>query len=102
MYKDALALQAAGAFSIVLECVPRALAKRIQDALRIPVIGIGAGPDVAGQVLVLQDMLGLGTGRKSKFVRHFASLADVVTDAFKAYASAVKDGSFPSDQESFH
>ncbi len=102
MYQDALALEAAGAFSVVLECVPRSLAKRIQDALHIPVIGIGAGPDVAGQVLVIQDLLGMSYGKKSKFVRHYASLADVITHALKDYASCVKDGSFPSDQESYH
>ncbi len=102
LFEDALALEKAGAFSLVLECVPRALAKRVQDALHIPVIGIGAGPDTAGQVLVLQDALGLINGKKSKFVRQFASLADVVTDALKTYAKCVKDNSFPSDQESYH
>lgn len=102
IYNDALALEAAGAFSIVLECVPRDLAARIQNALSIPVIGIGAGPDCAGQVLVLQDCLGMGMAKPPKFVRKFADLAPVITDALKAYDAAVKDGSFPSDAESYH
>lgn len=102
LYKDALALAEAGVFAVTLECVPRALAKRIQDNLSIPVIGIGAGPDTAGQVLVIQDALGLNTGKKSKFVRQFADLAHVAVDALKTYNRAVKDGSFPSDQESYH
>ena len=99
---DALALQEAGVFSIVIECVPRQLAERIQKSLRIPVIGIGAGPDTAGQVLVIQDALGMGLGKKSKFVRQFATLAETITDALKTYVNCVKDGSFPSDQESYH
>ncbi|MBR4984702.1 MAG: 3-methyl-2-oxobutanoate hydroxymethyltransferase, partial [Proteobacteria bacterium] len=65
-------------------------------------IGIGAGPDTAGQVLVLQDMLGLSMGKKAKFVRQFSNLADTVIDALKTYAACVKDGSYPSDKESYH
>lgn len=102
LFRDAKALADAGAFSVVLECVPRALAKRVQDALSIPVIGIGAGPDTAGQVLVIQDALGLNTGKKSKFVRQYATLADVAIDALKAYNHDVKAGTFPTDQESYH
>lgn len=102
LYNEALALEKAGCFSLVLECVPRQLAKRVQDALSIPVIGIGAGPDCAGQVLVLQDALGLNTGKKAKFVRQFATLAETVTDALKTYADEVRNGTFPSDQESYH
>ena len=102
LFQDALALEEAGVFSITLECVPRQLAKRIQDAVKIPMIGIGAGPDTAGQVLVIQDALGMGLGKKTKFVRQFASLADTITEALKTYASVVKDGSFPSDAESYH
>ena len=102
LFNDALALEKAGAFSIVLECVPRALAKRVQDALHIPVIGIGAGPDCAGQVLVLQDALGLNTGKKSKFVRFYANLADTATKALQQYAQDVRSGNFPSDAESYH
>ncbi|MGN1073089.1 MAG: 3-methyl-2-oxobutanoate hydroxymethyltransferase [Bradymonadia bacterium] len=98
---DALALQRAGCFSLVLECVPRALAKRIQDSLDIPVIGIGAGPDCAGQVLVLQDALGLSASAP-KFVRKFASIAELSTNALRDYAQAVRDGSFPADTESYH
>lgn len=102
LFNDALALADAGCFSIVLECVPRTLAKRVQDALSIPIIGIGAGPDCAGQVLVLQDALGMNLGKKSKFVRTFATLAQTITEALKTYDQCVKDGSFPSDQESYH
>ena len=102
LFDDAVALEKAGAFSVVLECVPRTLAKRVQDALHIPVIGIGAGPDCAGQVLVIQDMLGLNTGKKSKFVRQYANLAATVTDSLRQYADDVRSGAFPSDQESYH
>ena len=92
----------AGAFSLVLECVPRDLAKRVQDALDIPVVGIGAGPDTAGQVLVLQDCLGMTAAKKPKFVRKFASLAETITDALRQYAAEVEAGTFPSDSESYH
>lgn len=102
LFNDALALEKAGAFSVTLECVPRSLAERVQKALSIPVIGIGAGPDTAGQVLVLQDMLGLSLGKKAKFVRQFGNLGDMVIDAFKSYVSCVKDGTYPSDKESYH
>ena len=102
LLSDALDLEAAGVFSLVLECVPRQLGKRVQEALSIPVIGIGAGPDTAGQVLVLQDALGMNMGSKSKFVRHFANLADTIVAALKDYADCVKNGSFPDDKESFH
>lgn len=102
LFNDALALEKAGAFSVVLECVPRTLAQRVQNALSIPVIGIGAGPDTAGQVLVLQDMLGLSLGKKAKFVRPFGNLGETVINALKTYASCVKDGSYPSDKESYH
>lgn len=102
LFNDAMALEKAGAFSIVLECVPRTLAKRVQEALIIPVIGIGAGPDCAGQVLVLQDALGLNLGKKAKFVRPFANLAEVVSQSLREYDQAVKSGNFPSDLESYH
>ena len=102
LYNDALALAQAGAFSLVLECVPRDLAKRVQDALDIPVVGIGAGPDTAGQVLVLQDCLGMTAAKKPKFVRKFASLAETITDALRQYAAEVEAGTFPSDSESYH
>ena len=102
LFHDALDLQAAGIFSLVLECVPRQLADRVQKFLDIPVIGIGAGPDTAGQVLVLQDALGMSLGHKSKFVRHFANLGDTIVAALKDYAVCVKNGSFPADTESFH
>ena len=102
LVRDAQALEKAGCFSIVVECVPRQLGQRIQNAVKVPVVGIGAGPDTAGQVLVLQDALGLGLGKKSKFVRQYATLAQTVVDALKSYAADVKSGAFPSDQESYH
>lgn len=102
LFEDAVALEKAGVFSLVLECVPRSLAKRIQEALRIPVIGIGAGPDTAGQVLVLQDCLGMTVGKKPKFVRRFASLGEEIAAILRRYDESVKNGEFPSDAESYH
>lgn len=99
---DAQALAQAGAFSIVLEGIPRDLAKRITEKSSIPIIGIGAGPDCDGQVLVLQDLLGLNMGRQAKFVRNFAKLGNASIDALQAYSKAVQDGSFPADEESYH
>ena len=93
-------LEAAGCFSLVIEGVPAALGKRITEALAIPTIGIGAGPDCDGQVLVLHDLLGL-TEKPPKFVRAFGQLEAPVLDALSAYARAVKDGSFPAAKESY-
>ena len=91
----AQALAQAGAAMLVLELVPAALARQIAAVVPVPVIGIGAGPDCAGQVLVLHDMLGLTAGRLPRFVRNFMDGARGVDDAVRRYVAAVKDGSFP-------
>ena len=98
---DALALEQAGAQLLVLECVPDALAKRVTEALSIPTIGIGAGPHVSGQVLVLHDALGLGDGPKPRFVRDFLREGGSIRGALEAYVRAVKDRSYPAPEESY-
>jgi 3-methyl-2-oxobutanoate hydroxymethyltransferase len=100
--RDAHAVEAAGAFSVVLESMPRELGQRITEELRIPTIGIGAGPDCDGQVLVFHDLLGLGFGHKPKFARQYADLSAAVTQAVHAFSEDVRSGSFPSDAESYH
>ncbi len=97
---DARALEAAGAGLLVLEMVPAALAKTVTDALAIPTIGIGAGADCSGQVLVLYDMLGL-VPRAPKFSKNFLAGADGIEAAARAYVAAVKDGSFPGAEHRF-
>ena len=101
--KDALAIEKAGASLLVLECVPNELATRITEQLNIPTIGIGAGNQTDGQVLVLQDMLGINSDFRPKFVRNFFEFEHVnsINDAIAAYISAVKDRSFPDDEHSF-
>lgn len=99
--EDALAIQEAGAFAIVLECVPDKLAKRITELLDIPTIGIGAGLDCDGQVLVYQDMLGLYSDFTPKFVKRFANAGDEMRKGIKSYIDAVKDCRFPEEQHSF-
>jgi 3-methyl-2-oxobutanoate hydroxymethyltransferase len=95
-------VQEAGASLLVLECVPSALAAAITGELRIPTIGIGAGPQCDGQVLVLHDVLGLDSGhRRPKFVRDFLAGGGSVEGAFRAYADAVRDGSFPDAAHSY-
>ena len=101
MVADAKALEEAGADLLVLECVPRALAKRISESLIIPVIGIGAGVDTDGQVLVLYDMLGITPGKRPSFSHDFLAEAGSVAAAIKAYADQVKAGSFPTAQHGF-
>ena len=98
---DAKLLDEAGCFSIVLEKIPAALAEKVTKAVSCPVIGIGAGNGCDGQVLVLQDMLGMNQGFKPKFLRHFASLAEQIKTAVGTYIEAVKDSSFPSAEESY-
>jgi 3-methyl-2-oxobutanoate hydroxymethyltransferase len=99
---DAQAVADAGASMLVLECVPSPLAAAITAASAIPTIGIGAGPDCDGQVLVLHDFLGLDTGhRKPKFVKDFLAGGGSVANAIAAYASAVRDGSFPDAEHSY-
>ncbi len=95
---DAMAIQQAGAFSIVLEAVPAEVAKKITESLEIPTIGIGAGPDCDGQVLVTQDLLGLFERFVPKFVKRYAHLAPLVEEAVKAYIDEVKTGKFPSKE----
>jgi 3-methyl-2-oxobutanoate hydroxymethyltransferase len=102
LLRDAHAVEAAGAFSIVLESVPRELAARVTRELRIPTIGIGAGPECDGQVLVLHDLLGLGLGHLPKFARRYANLSDIITRAASDYCEDVRQGRFPSDAESYH
>ncbi len=98
---DALAIQEAGAFSVVLECVPPKLAALISKKLLIPAIGIGAGAGCDGQVLVYQDMLGMNLGNVPKFVKTYANLGQIMVDAFTTYANEISDGTFPTDEHSF-
>ena len=97
---DAKVLQAAGAFAVVLECVPAALAVRVTETLAIPTIGIGAGPGCDAQVLVWQDMAGLSP-RTAKFVRKYADVAGVLADAATAFAEDVTSGAFPDEAHSY-
>ncbi len=99
--EDALALQQAGAQMLVLECVPAGLAGEISRSLAIPVIGIGAGPECDGQVLVLYDMLGINTGYVPSFCKNFLHEAATVEEAVARYVRAVKEGSFPGPEQSF-
>ncbi|HHV06618.1 MAG TPA: 3-methyl-2-oxobutanoate hydroxymethyltransferase [Firmicutes bacterium] len=99
--EDALALEEAGAFSIVLECIPAQVAKVITEKLSIPTIGIGAGPWCDGQVLVTHDMLGLFDRFVPKFVKQYAKVGDIIVDAFKQYAEEVNTGVFPDKAHSF-
>jgi len=99
--EDALALQAAGAFSVVLEMVPADVAKRVTAELVIPTIGIGAGPDTDAQVLVWSDMAGMNRGRKPKFVKQYADLGGILLDAAKRFGDDVRGGSYPDDEHSY-
>ena len=100
--RDARAVEAAGAFAVVLESMPRELAARVTRELRIPTIGNGAGPDCDGQVLVFHDLLGLTEGYTPKFVRRYADLAGEITRAVTEYCEDVRGGKFPADGESYH
>lgn len=99
--EEAGRLQAAGCFSVVLELMPAGLAADITRALQIPTIGIGAGPEVDGQVLVLYDMLGLNDGFKPKFLRRFGNIAEQARTGIQDFARAVRDGSYPAAEHSF-
>lgn len=101
LIEDAIALQNAGAGLIVLEAIPAALGKQATDALAIPTIGIGAGPDCSGQVLVMHDMLGTFPGRKARFVKNFMEGQGSIEGAIRAYIDAVHDGSFPAAEHCF-
>jgi 3-methyl-2-oxobutanoate hydroxymethyltransferase len=98
---DARAVSEAGAFAVVLEMVPGAVAKRITNGFAIPTIGIGAGPDTDAQVLVWQDMAGLRTGKAPRFVKRYADLAAVLEGAVTQYAEEVRDGVFPAPEHTF-
>ena len=99
--KDALLLQDAGCFAIVLEKIPAGLAKEVSESLMIPTIGIGAGGDCDGQVLVMHDMLGINTEFKPRFLRRYLNLDEQITVAIKQYISDVKSRDFPNEQESY-
>jgi 3-methyl-2-oxobutanoate hydroxymethyltransferase len=101
LHADAHAVEEAGAFSVVLEMVPGAIAKRITHDLTIPTIGIGAGPDTDAQVLVWQDMAGLRTGKAPRFVKRYADLAGVLGDATRRYSEDVRSGAFPAAEHTF-
>jgi 3-methyl-2-oxobutanoate hydroxymethyltransferase len=98
---DARALEEAGIFSLVLEGMPAAVGRLITQSVTVPTIGIGAGPDCDGQVLVLHDLIGLGEGTPPRFVRRYADVSGVITEAARAFAADVKAGSFPSERESY-
>lgn len=100
--EDAKALEAAGAFAIVLECVPAPLGKYITEAISIPIIGIGAGKDCDGQVLVYQDMLAMYGAIQPKFVKVYSQVGESMGEAFKNYIQEVKEGNFPEDIHSFN
>jgi 3-methyl-2-oxobutanoate hydroxymethyltransferase len=102
LLRDARALELAGCYAIVLECIPAELARIITSQLRIPTIGIGAGPHCDGQVLVVNDLLGLDAGFTPKFVKRFAELGAAISDAVGAYVGEVKQRQFPADAHSFH
>jgi 3-methyl-2-oxobutanoate hydroxymethyltransferase len=102
LLRDARAVEAAGAFAIVLECIPRELAAKITAELRIPTIGIGAGPDCDGQILVINDLLGLSFGHQPKFVRRYVDVGEIVSRVASEYCRDVQQGRFPSDEESYH
>ncbi len=101
LIRDAKALEAAGCFAIVVECVPAKLAKMITESIGIPTIGIGAGADCDGQVLVLQDMLGVYSDLAPKFVKRFAQLRQPIVGALSRYSEEVKSGAFPSAEHEF-
>lgn len=98
---EARAVEEAGAFAVVLECVPAALAKKISELISIPTIGIGAGNGCDGQVLVYQDMLAMYSDFKPKFVKQYAQLGETMKSAFRAYIDEVKSGTFPSEEHTF-
>jgi 3-methyl-2-oxobutanoate hydroxymethyltransferase len=101
LLSDAHALADAGAFSIVLECVPAALGRRVTEEVDVPTIGIGAGPHTDGQVLVLQDLLGLTPGPAPRFVKRYADLASKMSEALQLFAKEVAEGAYPTEAESY-
>jgi 3-methyl-2-oxobutanoate hydroxymethyltransferase len=101
LLSDALALEAAGCFSIVLEAVPTPVAARITEALTVPTIGIGAGAECDGQVLVYHDLLGLTEGRAPRFVKRYANLAEEIRHALETYAAEVRDRTYPGHEHTY-
>jgi len=101
LYADALGLQAAGCFSLVLEAVPAPVAARITEALHIPTVGIGAGPGCSGQVLVWHDLLGINEGRAPKFVKRFAAVAAETRRGLEAFAAEVRARSYPAEEHTY-
>jgi 3-methyl-2-oxobutanoate hydroxymethyltransferase len=101
MIQDAKNLEAAGADMLLLECIPSTLGQAIAEAVRVPVIGIGAGPHVDGQILVIYDVLDITTGRKPRFVRNFMAGAGSNQEALKRYVQAVRSGEYPGPEHSF-
>jgi 3-methyl-2-oxobutanoate hydroxymethyltransferase len=101
LYDDALALQEAGAFAVVLEAVPAQVAARISNALEIPTIGIGAGAATDGQVLVWHDLLGIYPGRTPRFVKKYAEVADEIRGALERYVADVRSGAFPEERHTY-
>ena len=101
LMEDAIALEKAGCFAIVLEKIPANLAEKVANTLRIPVIGIGAGNKVDGQVLVMHDMLGINKGFSPRFLRRYADLHTSISNALQQYISDVKNGDFPSENEQY-
>jgi 3-methyl-2-oxobutanoate hydroxymethyltransferase len=99
---DAIAAEQAGAFAVLIECVPESVAQAIHNAVNVPTIGIGAGRATTGQVLVTHDLIGLTSGYTPKFVRTFASVGETIGAAAKAFHRCVNDGSFPGPDETFH
>jgi 3-methyl-2-oxobutanoate hydroxymethyltransferase len=102
MLENARALESAGADIVLLECIPSELGKRITQALEVPVIGIGAGPDTDGQILVLYDVLDITSGRKPRFVKNFMEGASSNLDALGRYVHAVKQKTYPAPEHEFH
>ncbi|PSL50531.1 ketopantoate hydroxymethyltransferase [Salsuginibacillus halophilus] len=101
LLKDAEALEAAGAFAIVLECIPAQLAEQVTKHVSVPVIGIGAGAHTDGQVLVFHDAVGFGTGHVPKFVKTYANIYETVAEAVETYVTDVKSGAFPEKKHTF-
>lgn len=99
--EDALAVEQAGAFAVVVECVPARLGAKLTQALKIPTIGIGAGPDCDGQVLVIQDMLGLFPDLQPRFVKRYADLGALIQQAVQQYCQEVREGEFPAPEHTF-
>lgn len=101
LIQDAVAAEQAGAFAILIECVPEAVGRSIHDAVRVPTIGIGAGRATTGQVLVTHDLIGLTSGYTPKFVRTYASVGETIREAATSFRQSVQDGSFPGPDEIF-